>query len=266
MRLTLVIALVALAFFLFLRQIERVALFIPSRTEAFTPVSFGLSFEDVYFTSSDGVKLHGWLIKADNARRNLIYCHGNAGNISDRAGKIKSFHAMGLNVFIFDYRGYGRSEGVPSEEGLYRDATSAFDWLSNRPDIGKFPIVVYGTSLGGAVAVDLASKRNAAALVADSTFASAKDMARIHFPAVPSFIIGADFNSARKIRSIKAPKLIIHSRTDEIVPFSQARKLFDAAPSPKEFLESTGGHNDNFFQSEALIREGLSRFLEKYGI
>jgi len=266
MKLLPVIVLVALAFFLAVKYIERNTVFLPTRPVTATPKNAGLAYEDVYFTTEDGLRLNGWLILAPGAKRNLLYCHGNAYNISDRVGKIKSFHELGFNVFIFDYRGYGVSEGVPTEPGVYKDAAAAFKWLSSRPDIGKLPIVIYGASLGGAVAVDLAARHDPAALVLDSTFAAAKDLAAYYYPFVPSFLVSVDFNSLRKLKSVKAPKLFIHSRNDQMVPYSQAEKLYAAASDPKELLVVEGSHNDNFFQSEGKIRAGLTKFLKENGL
>jgi fermentation-respiration switch protein FrsA (DUF1100 family) len=266
MRLLPVILLVAIAFYLLVKHIERNTVFLPSRTLTDTPQKVGLAFEDVFFTTADGLRINGWFIPAPGARWNLLYCHGNAHNLSDRVGKIKSFHELGFNVFIFDYRGYGVSEGRPTERGVYQDAEAAYRWLSSRPDVGRLPLVIYGASLGGAVAVDLATRHSPAALVLDSTFASAKDIAGYYYPFIPSFLVSVDMDSARKIRSIKAPKLIIHSRTDQMIPFAQAEKLFAASPGPKELLAVEGSHNDNFFYSEGKVREGLMKFLKGHGL
>jgi uncharacterized protein len=266
MKLLPVILLVAIAFFFLVKYIERNTVFLPSRTLTDTPQNVGLAFEDVFFTTADGLRINGWFIPASGARWNLLYCHGNAHNLSDRVRKIKSFHELGFNVFIFDYRGYGVSEGRPTEQGIYQDAEAAYRWLSSRPDVGHLPLVIYGVSLGGAVAVDLATRHEPAALVLDSTFAAAKDLAGYYYPFIPSFLVSVDMDSARKIRSIKAPKLIIHSRSDEMVPFPQAEKLLAAALAPKELLVVEGKHDDNFFQSEGKIREGLTKFLKGYGL
>jgi fermentation-respiration switch protein FrsA (DUF1100 family) len=266
MKLLPVIVLVVLAFFLVVKYIERNTVFLPTRLVTTTPKDVGLAYEDVYFKTEDGLRLNGWLVLAPGAKRNLLYCHGNAHNLSDRVGKIKSFNELGFNVFIFDYRGYGVSEGEPTEPGIYKDAAAAYQWLSSRPDIGQLPIVIYGASLGGAVAIDLASKHAPAALVLDSTFAAAKDLAAYYYPFVPSFLVSVDFDSVHKVKLIKAPKLFIHSRTDQMVPFSQAEKLFMAAPAPKELLVVEGSHNDEFFQSEGKIRDGLMKFLKGNGL
>ena len=246
----------------FVRFLEATSLFYPSRAITSTPRDAGMPFEDIVFTSEDGVKLRGWFIPAPSARWNLLYFHGNAGNISGRVGKIAIFHKMGFNVFIFDYRGYGLSAGRPSEKGIYRDGLAAFDWLAARTDVGRLPVVFYGTSLGGAVAIDVATRRKPAALVTESTFTSAKDMARAYYPFVPAFMLSLQFDSDRKIATLDCPKLLIHSQQDEVVPFAIAQKLFAAAREPKEFLEAQGGHNQMFFESLEKILPAVERFVE----
>jgi hypothetical protein len=256
----------ALLFFAFVRLLENTSLFFPSREILLTPRSAGIAFEEVTFSSEDGVKLQGWFIPNPSARRNLLYFQGNAGNMSGRIDKIRQFHAMGFNVLMFNYRGYGQSAGRPSEQGVYRDGRAAFDQLASRADVGGMPIVLYGSSIGGAVAIDVATRRKPAALITEATFSSMKDMARRYYPFVPSFMLSLRFDSDRKVALITCPKLFIHSPQDEIVPFALAQKLFASAAEPKEFLEDQGGHNDNFMRSIDKLRSGIERFLGKYGI
>jgi len=198
---------IVVLFIVLVRYIESTSIFYPARLLAATPQNIGLPFEDIFFQTDDDVKVHGWLIKAPSAKTTLIFFHGNAGNIGDRLGKIDLFHRMGLNIFIIDYRGYGKSEGHPSEKGLYSDATAAYDHLVRREDMKDQKIISYGASLGGAVAVDLAIKRNIECLVVDSTFSSAADMAKIIYPFIPSFLFNTKLNSIDKIKSIAVPKL-----------------------------------------------------------
>ncbi|MFZ5800065.1 MAG: alpha/beta hydrolase [Candidatus Omnitrophota bacterium] len=224
------------------------------------PKAVGLDYEEVYFRAADKVLLNGWLIKHPKAAATVIFFHGNAGNISHRLDKLRFFYDLGLNVFIIDYRGYGKSQGRPDEEGIYRDSRAAYDYLSGRSDFaGK--MIVYGESLGGAAAVDLAVSRRPSALIIDSAFSSAKDMAKAVFPLLPAFLVQSKFNSLEKVKKITIPKLFIHSANDEIVPFAQAEKLFKAAAEPKEFLKITGGHNSGFFESKAQLKEGIKQFL-----
>jgi fermentation-respiration switch protein FrsA (DUF1100 family) len=177
-------------------------------------------------------------------------------------GRIQFFNELGVNVLIIDYRGYGKSQGHPTEAGLYKDALAAYDYLFGRRDIDPQRIMAYGASLGGAVAVDLASKRNLSCLIVDSSFTSAADMAKRIYPFVPSFLIRVRMDNIGKIKTIKIPKLFIHSKDDEIVPMELGRRLFEAAVPPKEFLEITGGHNEGYMDSQDKIVEEMSRFLE----
>jgi fermentation-respiration switch protein FrsA (DUF1100 family) len=254
---------VAAAAFIIVRALEKRTAFYPLGDITETPKDIGLDCEDLEFFNEDGLKLNAWLIKADRARHNLLFFHGNAGNISHRLYKIRMFNDLGFNVLIVDYRGYGRSAGAPSEQGIYEDARSAFDYLVARADIGELPVIAYGESLGGAVAVDLALRRKLAGLICDSTFTSAQDMAAIYFPWVPSFMLSLKFDSLHKIPSVRIPKLFVHSPQDEIVPYALARKLFAAAAEPKAFLELKGGHNDNVFMSEDVFRQGLEDFMKR---
>ena len=179
----------------------------------------------------------------------------------DRLPKIKFFYDLGLNVFIFDYRGYGRSEGKPSEQGIYLDAQGAYDYLQTRGDVKMDHIILYGASLGGAVVIDLAKERNASFLVVESSFTNARDMARIHFPFVPALFLSLKFDSIDKVRELNIPKLFIHSPEDQVVPYGVGQKLFEAAREPKEFLKTHGGHNDGSIISDPLAAGEFKRIL-----
>ena len=245
------------------RYIESKSIFYPDKEILVTPKQIGLNFEDVFFRTKDGILLNGWFIRCNNAKATIIFCHGNAGNISHRLEKIALFHKAGLNTLIFDYRGYGKSQGSPSENGVYLDAQAAYDYLLDREDIDKEKIVSFGSSLGGAIAVDLAVKRKCAALVADSTFTNTKDMGKTVYPFIPTFLYSTKFNSIDKVATIKIPKLFIHSINDEIVPFKLGNKLFKSACEPKEFLQILGAHNVGFSESGNLILEKLKLFFEE---
>ena len=247
----------------FIRYLELRSIFLPMRTLETNPKSVGLNYEDIFFKTEDGVLLNGWLIKKSKAVSTLIFFHGNAGNISHRLEKVAFFERLGLNVFIIDYRGFGNSQGRPSEQGMYRDAQAAFDYLRSRSDIGDKRIA-YGESIGSAAAIDLCLHRKIDGLIVDSAFTSAKDMARVVYPFIPSFLIFSRFDSIGKIKSIKIPKLFIHSVNDEIVPYRQGEKLFKEASSPKEFLKVAGGHNSGFAESQEKIEERLKYFLAEF--
>jgi fermentation-respiration switch protein FrsA (DUF1100 family) len=253
--------LLIIIFFAGVRYIERHAIYFPMKGLDATPAEAGLSFEEVYFTTSDNKRLHGWFIPNDTGRFTVIFCHGNAGNISHRIAKISILHSLGLGSFFFDYRGYGRSEGTPCEPGLYKDAFAAYDYLTGQRKIPGDNIILYGESIGAAVAIDLAQTRKVKALIAEGAFTSGKDMAGIAFPLIPHFLFSSRFDSVSKIKNLGCPKLIIHSADDEIVPFYLGKRLFDAAKAPKEFLKLRGGHNTAFLDSETAYREGIQSFL-----
>lgn len=255
---------VVLVLFACVRYIESVSVFHPTTGLSANPSQWGLPFEDIYFLSQDNVRLNGWFVKSPQARTTILYFHGNAGTIADRLDKIKSFHALGVNVFIIDYRGYGLSQGKPSEHGIYADAVAAYDYLLTRSDLAPGSIGVYGASLGGAVAVDLATKRTLAYLIVDSSFSSAGDIGKIMYPYLPTFFMQTKLDSLSKIKRVMIPKLFFHSPHDELIPIRLGRKLFEAAPVPKRFVETNGGHNDNHVIAAELWRKEVSRFLDEF--
>ncbi len=247
------LVIVLVLFVAYLRYIERRTIFYPAKEIEFLPSSLGLVFEDV--------ELNGWFVPSKDAAYTILFCHGNAGNISHRLEKLKFFQELGCNVLIFDYRGYGRSKGRPSEKGLYNDAQSASNYLLSRK-IAPRQIIGYGESVGGAVIIDLASKNALAGLIIDSTFSNSKDMVKIIYPFLPYWVFSSRWDSLNKIRSITIPKLIIHSINDEIVPYKLGRKIFESAPEPKEFLEIRGGHNSCFFDSKEILKQKIADFLK----
>ncbi|MBU4311518.1 MAG: alpha/beta hydrolase [Candidatus Omnitrophica bacterium] len=225
------------------------------------PQSVGLPYEEVYFETSDNKRLNGWFIAHHKAKSTLIFCHGNAGNISHRLEKLSMFYNLGLNLFIFDYRGYGKSQGRPCESGLYKDAKAAYDYLIRERRVTKEGIILYGESIGGIVAIDLAQNKDIGALITEETFTSIKDMSGIAYPFFPYFIFSSRFDAFSKIKNVGCPKLIIHSIDDEIIPFRLGEKLFAAARPPKKFLQIRGGHNSAFLESEEQFKEGIKSFL-----
>lgn len=250
-------------FFALVRYLESVGVFFPSRDMDLSPSVMGLPWEDVYFKTTDQVTLNGWFFKDQGAKSTLIFAHGNAGNMSDRLFKVKFFYNLGLNVFIFDYRGYGKSEGKPSEAGVYLDGQGAYDYLQSRGDTDMKNIILYGASIGGTVAIDLATRRNAALLVVESSITNARDMAAIYYPFVPLFFLSLKFDSINKVRALKVPKLFIHSPDDEVVPFWVGQKLFEAAAGPKEFLKIHGGHNDGSITVDPPAAKEFIRILKE---
>jgi len=257
--------------FLYFRHLERVTIYSPTKIINTTPSDLDLPHEEVILRTSDGVCIYGWFIQAstehrpefmENSQRGVVlFCHGNAGNMSHRLDKYNIFHDMGLNVFAFDYRGYGKSEGMPTEEGLYKDALTAYDYLFSRDDIDKRYIFIYGASLGGAVAIELALKRRAHAIIIDSTFDSALEMAKIKLPKIPPYLLASKFDSFSKVQNIKVPKLFIHSINDEVVPFSAGKRLYDNASEPKMFLKTTGKHSGGHIHDRQKWIKAIAKFL-----
>ena len=278
-RISLAIVIFSCFIFAYLRYFERRAIYYPSREFLFTPADIGLDYRDIFFKTQDGLTLNGWFIPSRNPRGSLLFCHGNAGNISHRLEIMEIFHKLKLNVFIFDYRGYGRSQGRPSEQGLYKDAQAAYQCLLGLRDAGsvedepssgasginKEPIVIYGKSIGANIAIDLASRVKADMLISDSGFTSAYEMSRILFPYLPTkWMITIKYDALTKIKDIAIPKLIIHSKDDEIVPFALGRRLFEAAARPKEFYQMSGSHNEAIFISKSEYGLRLDSFFNKY--
>ena len=264
--LLIVLAVMMAGFLALVRYLETVGVFFPSRGMAVIPPMIGLPWEDVYFKTRDNVKLNGWLFRDPRAQSTILFAHGNAGNMSDRLFKVKFFFDLGLNVFIFDYRGYGKSEGKPSEAGIYLDGLAAYDYLQSQGQVNMENIIFYGASIGGAVIIDLATHRKAALLVIESSITNARDMAGIFYPFVPHFFLSLKFDSLEKVRTLSAPKLFIHSPDDEVVPYWVGQKLFEAAAQPKEFLTVHGGHNDGSITVDQPAAMEFTRILKTRGL
>jgi len=262
MKLILWIIAFAAILFLAIRYIEKQSIFFPMKGLAATPLEAGLPYEDIYFETSDSKRLNGWFVPCKNAKSTILFCHGNAGNIGHRLEKILIFHDLGLNTFIFDYRGYGKSEGRPHEAGLYKDAFGAYDYLTEKRKISGNDIILYGESIGGGVAIELARGKKVKALITEDTFSSIKEMSAMAYPFIPHFVFSSKFDSLSKIGRIDPPKLIIHSRDDEIVPFYMGEKLFNAAKPPKKFLKIKGSHNTAFLDSGKEYTGGIKSFMD----
>ena len=248
---------------IYVRYLEKTTVFVPSKKLSSTPAECGLPFEDIYFKTEDGILLNGWFIPAKAEDPTLLFMHGNAGNIGDRLEKIKLFHDIPVNVFIFDYRGYGKSEAVASEEGMYNDARAAYEYLLREKRIKTPEIIAYGASLGGAAAVDLASKRPVGGLIVDSSFSRAADMAKRIFPFIPTCFVKTKMDSYSKISNVFAPVLFIHSVQDVTVPISLAEKLYHKANEPKQFIRTNGGHNETYLTDREKFMSGIREFIEK---
>jgi len=218
-------------------------LFSPDKELWVTPGDAGIPYEDVYFKTEDGLELNGWYLNNGKENPTLLYCHGNAGNISNRLTHIRLFRGIGLNIFIFDYRGYGHSGGEVSEAGMYEDACAAYIYLKSRGDLDPPKIFPFGESMGGAVAIDLACKHNPPLVIVQSVPTSMEAL----FKAKRASHFRGMFDSLSKITHLRSPLLMIHGDRDEIVPYRLGRELFKAANRPKEFYRIKGaGHNNTF--------------------
>ena len=264
----LVIFVLFIVFLIFyLKYYEKKGIYFPASYIEFTPSDFNLAYDDVYFLTSDGFKLNGWFIKASKPIATILFCHGNAGNISHRVEFIKMFNEAGFDVFIFDYRGYGKSEGKPDEKGLYLDAMASYKYMVDEKKIPPDSIVLYGESIGGNVAIDLALKMEAGFLISYASFTSAIDMGKRLFPFIPrgflKLIASVEFDAGSKTKNIQIPKLIMHSEDDEIVPFALGEKLFKDASPPKEFYAMKGGHNEAIFVNPEEFIKKIKEFVVK---
>jgi uncharacterized protein len=264
-----VLALAYLAFLLALRLSESRLLYAPgvSRTLAPPPEALGLAPERVLIRAGDGITLVAWVIRAPGADRGarwLLICHGNAGNLSDagRPAHYAGLRALGLNLLAFDYRGYGESGGIPSEWGFYGDAEAAYRYLRDTLAVPPDRIVLFGHSLGSAVAVELATRVDAAGIVLDGALMSVTARAQEVYPYVPvRWLARSRYASIEKIGRVQVPKLFLHAREDDVVPIAHGRRLYEAAPPPKIFTALAGGHGDAFERDSAAYFGAIAGFL-----
>lgn len=247
--------------FIYVQQANMV--FYPLSDIEITPKEWGLAYSIVELKLANKTKISGWYLPHPDAEKTILFFHGNGGNISHRGDSIYIFHKLKLNVLIIDYPGYGDSEGSPSEAGLYQSADAAWEYLVSDKKVKPENIIIFGRSLGGAVAVDLASRVKAGGLILESTFSSVGDFINMTFPILSHFIyLRYSFDSLNKIKTVTAPVLMIHSPDDEIVPFELGHKLFTVVESEKEFLQIEGGHNDGFMQSISPYMQTLRSFVQ----
>ena len=266
---TLRIAVLALLLALFASEysnlIDRYFIFRPDRELSGDPSAVGLAFDEVRFAAADGVALHGWFVPGGDGAT-LVLMHGNAGNISGRLRRLAELHeALGMNVFIFDYRGYGLSEGRPSEKGTYLDAEAALDYVASRGDVDPARTVVFGHSLGTAIAVEMAVRRDVQAVVLEAPFTSIGAMASLGYPFVPGIgrILRTKYDSLSKIGGIGAPLLVVHGERDATIPIRMGRELYEAAAEPKRLLAIPGAdHDDADVVGGDRYYDAIAAFLE----
>ena len=240
-------------------------IYYPDRQIISTPEEHGLAYEDVMLQTADSVAIHGWYVPADTPRGTVLFCHGNGGNINYVIESIAMLHGIGFNVFVFDYRGYGRSGGEVGEEGTYRDAEAAWSYLTGERGCDPSRIVVLGRSLGGGIASWIAAQHPVGALILESTFTSIPDMGAKMFPIFPTRLLSRiNYDTEKRLGAIHSPVLVIHSRTDDMIPFEQGATLFKRAGEPKEFLEINGDHNSGFHVSKEAYIDGINAFLQQH--
>jgi fermentation-respiration switch protein FrsA (DUF1100 family) len=236
---------------LMLSVIERQFIYFPTRVSRDAPVpriEGASAVEEVWFEAGDGVRLHGIYAVAEGAFADLLFFHGNAGNLYDRLDNVALLLASGINVLIVDYRGYGKSGGEPSEQALYDDALLAYRYLTEEREVDPSRLVLFGRSLGSAVAIELGTREPVGAVIAESAFTSARELGRLHYAWMPQLLLRAmthQFDSLSKVARLEAPVLYIHGDLDTIVPAEMGRRLYEASPEPKQWYEVRGaGHND----------------------
>lgn len=264
LRILVVTILIIIILIILLRLGERHLVFFPSKMSGSDPRlnARGMVIEEVWIKAADGVQIHGWYVPHDSAVASLLMAHGNAGNVSDRAAWLASLHAqVPANLFMFDYRGYGKSAGTPSEEGCYLDAEAAYAWLKTRTP--SLPIIAHGHSLGGAVVIELARRRALAGLIVESSFTHARDMAKLMFGPIPvHWLSSMKWASVDKVPTLTIPKLFLHGDEDSIVPIALGQALYARAAAPKQFIALVGvDHNDTFISGGEHYYASLRQFI-----
>jgi len=235
----------------------------PHREVPYNPGDIRLTFEKVVFETEDDLKLSGWYIPAENARFTVLFCHGNGGNMVHRLDSINFLYELGLNCFIFDYRGYGTSQGKPTEQGTYLDAAAAYNWLTEKKNVKPEDIIIFGRSLGGSIAAQLAATVMARARIGESSFTSYVDIGKKVYPYMPVRLFARyDYKTIDYVRRVTFPAMFIHSRNDEVIPFEFGLRLYEAANEPKKFVEIFGSHNDGFLYSAEVYKRNWAEWLE----
>ncbi len=238
--------------------------YVPDRVVEFTPASLDMTYTDISMTTEDGQTITGWFVPAPQGEPadTVLFCHGNGGNIGNNIEPVHAFHKLGCNVLVFDYRGYGRSSGKPSEKGTYTDAYTAWNYLTKQQGVPPEKIIIFGQSLGGPIAAWLTQKVSPKMLVIESTFTSAPDMAAKMFPLLPArFLCRYKYDTRSYLKSIKCPVLIAHSTQDEMIPFSHGKRLFEAANNPKRFIQMTGNHNNTGIDIDTAYQKIFSEMM-----
>jgi fermentation-respiration switch protein FrsA (DUF1100 family) len=265
---------VAILFFaggrLMLEALERQLIYFPTRVDrdAATPRVAGAAVEEVWIAGADGVRVHGLYATVPGGLADLLYFHGNAGSLYDRLDLLELLVGSGFNVLMMDYRGYGKSEGTPSEPALYDDARAAYRYLVEERDVPAERLVLFGSSLGSAVAIELATSEAAGALIVESAFTNVRELARLHYGWLPDALLRSlshEFDSLAKVARLRTPVLYLHGTADDIVPLRMGRRLYEASPDPREWYEIRGaGHNDMVWTGGSAYFERLADFVRRH--
>jgi len=237
-------------------------IFYPTSDIAVTPDKAGMVYQDQFFELTSGDKIHSWFVPGDSSKPTVLFLHGNGGNIGYRVEHLQFLHSLGVSTLIIDYRGYGRSTGTPTEQHLYEDAEIAYRWLVESRSVPVERLFLFGESIGGAVAVNLAAKSACAGLIIESSFTSLREIARHAFPFAPTgLLLRSDFDSIKNLPRISCPILVSHSPDDDLIPYQFGRRLFEAAKPPKQFVRLSGGHNDRGYLSDPAYVKAVGSFL-----
>lgn len=248
-----------------IRWFEQRSVYAPSRHLDTTPAEVGLEYEEVDFFAEDAVRLHGWWIPHPQARGTIIYCHGNGANIANRVNLCADLQRLGLNVFIFDYRGYGRSKGWPTEQGTYRDARAAFEVVRAKyDDAEEPPVIVYGASLGGPIAAQLALDKPVKGLIVEASFTSTVELGARLYPWLPVRALARyRYDTAARVAQSPVPKLFASSREDAMVPYEMGVRLYESAAGPKEFVPLRGPHDEGGWKANPEYARVLEQFISR---
>ena len=244
---------------------QRYLIYFPDKNLIFNPGQVGLTYEDIYVRTADKENIHGWFIPAESSKGVLLFCHGNAGNISHRLESIQIFNQLSLDVLIFDYRGFGKSSGSPDEEGTYKDAAAIWQYLTTPREYTQTEIIIFGRSLGSGVASWLARQHRPSALILESSYTSLPDLGKKIYPFFPVRLLSRyQYPTMENLQYINCPVLFIHSKSDEIIPYNLGLKNYQSAAEPKQFLEIKGSHNDGFLVSGEYYVNSIREFLSPY--
>jgi len=229
-----------------------------------TPSDIDIVFKNLKIKTQDSVNLHAWYIERKHPKGVILFCHGNGGNISHRLDRIELLKKNGYSILLFDYRGYGQSEGKPDEKGLYTDVLSCYQYLVRNLKVKKEDIIIWGCSLGGAVASYLASQKECRFLLLESSFTNLREMSKKLYPFFPAnSLLKYSFDTEKHLKATDVPVLVMHSADDDLVPFSMGRKLFESATGMKDFLAIKGSHNDSFYLSRFDVLDKLEEFNQR---